>query len=139
MQMHQIRYFQALCEEGNFTRAARRSGISQPSLTNAISALERELGGRLFQRKPFIVLTALGHEIQPYMQRIAEAADQALQTAQAFRPEAAGGHATWSAAINQQVSCSPPVTPIHVTDLSLIRQQSSRSTSRHAHGSQSDV
>ena len=136
MQMHQIRYFQALCEEGNFTRAARRSGISQPSLTNAISALERELGGRLFQRKPFIVLTALGHEIQPYMQRIAEAADQALQTAQAFRPEAAGGHATWSAAINQQVSCSPPVTPrnlIHVTDLSeLTRQQSARSNSRHA-------
>jgi DNA-binding transcriptional LysR family regulator len=86
MQMHQIRYFLALCEEkGNFTCAARRSGVSQPSLTNAIKALENELGGRLFQRREIAVLTALGYAIQPYMQQIAQTADQALQTAQAFR------------------------------------------------------
>src|SRR5262245_20974853 len=36
MQMHQIRYFLALCEERSFTRAAKRCGVSQPSLTNAI-------------------------------------------------------------------------------------------------------
>jgi LysR family transcriptional regulator, hydrogen peroxide-inducible genes activator len=84
MQMHQIRYFLALCEEGNFTRAAKRSGVSQPSLTNAIGALERELGGPLFQRRPFIALTALGHTIQPYLQRIAETTDHALEAAQAF-------------------------------------------------------
>jgi DNA-binding transcriptional LysR family regulator len=84
MQMHQIRYFLALCEECNFTRAAKRSGISQPSLTNAISALERELGGALFQRKPFIALTALGHAMQPYLRRIAETADHAREAAQAF-------------------------------------------------------
>src|SRR5262245_51098697 len=52
MQMHQIRYFLALCEERNFTRAARRCGVSQPSLTNAIIGLERKclredhIGGR---------------------------------------------------------------------------------------------
>jgi len=69
MQMHQIRYFLALCEEGNFTRAAKRSGVSQPSLTNAISALERELGGALFNRKPSTAMTALGYAIQPYMER----------------------------------------------------------------------
>ena len=84
MQMHQIRYFLALCEECNFTRAAKRSGISQPSLTNAISALERELGGALFQRKPFIALTALGHAMQPYLRRIAETADHAREAAQSF-------------------------------------------------------
>ena len=33
MQMHQVRYFLALCEELNFTRSARRCGVSQPSLT----------------------------------------------------------------------------------------------------------
>jgi Bacterial regulatory helix-turn-helix protein, lysR family len=55
-----IRYFLALCEELNFTRAARRCGVSQPSLTNAIGALERQLGGTLFQRKPLIARTALG-------------------------------------------------------------------------------
>jgi DNA-binding transcriptional LysR family regulator len=104
MQMHQIRYFLALCEERNFTRAAKRSGISQPSLTNAISALERELGGALFIRKPFTAMTSLGYAIQPYMQQIAQAADQALQTAQAFRVDGAVERATWSAAINQQAS-----------------------------------
>jgi DNA-binding transcriptional LysR family regulator len=84
MQMHQIRYFLALCEELNFTRAAKRSGISQPSLTNAIGALERELGGQLFQRKPFIALTTLGHAMQPFLRRIAETADHAREAAQAF-------------------------------------------------------
>ncbi len=84
MQMHQIRYFLALCEERNFTRAARRSGVSQPSLTNAISALERELGGMLFQRRPLIALTALGLAIEPYLQRIAQNADHAREAAQAL-------------------------------------------------------
>jgi DNA-binding transcriptional LysR family regulator len=84
MQMHQIRYFLALCEERNFTRAARRSGVSQPSLTNAIIALERELGGALFQRKPLIALTALGDAIRPYLNRIAQNADHAREAAQAL-------------------------------------------------------
>jgi LysR family transcriptional regulator, hydrogen peroxide-inducible genes activator len=84
MQMHQIRYFLALCEEHSFTLAARRSGVSQPSLTNAIGALERELGGTLFQRRPAIALTALGRAIQPYLQQIAQAADQARDAAQAL-------------------------------------------------------
>jgi DNA-binding transcriptional LysR family regulator len=125
MQMHQIRYFLALCEEGNFTRAAKRSGVSQPSLTNAISALERELGGVLFNRKPFTAMTALGHAIQPSMQRIAQNADQVLQTAQAFGVEAAGGRATWLGAAKHEARCDVPCSPsgspqnlIHMTDLS---------------------
>ncbi|HKA82079.1 MAG TPA: LysR family transcriptional regulator, partial [Xanthobacteraceae bacterium] len=84
MQMHQIRYFLALCEELSFTRAAKRSGVSQPSLTNAIIALERELGGALFQRRPLIALTALGHAILPYLSTIAQNADDARQAAQAL-------------------------------------------------------
>ena len=81
MQMHQIRYFLALCEERSFTRAARRIGVSQPSLTNAIGALERELGGALFQRRPLIAPTVLGSAVRPYLERIAENADQACVTA----------------------------------------------------------
>ena len=84
MQMHQIRYFLALCEERNFTRAARRCGVSQPSLTNAIIGLERALGGALFQRKPLIALTALGHAVQPYLDRIAQNAEHAREAAQAL-------------------------------------------------------
>ena len=82
MQMQQIRYFLTLCEERNFTRAARRCGVSQPSLTNAMIALERELGGALFQRRPQIALTALGHAVHPYLQRIAENAEHARDAAQ---------------------------------------------------------
>jgi len=83
MQLHQIRYFLALCEEYNFTRAARRSGVSQPSLTNAISALEEELGGALFQRRP-LVLTTLGRAVQPYFKQIAESADHVQAVARAL-------------------------------------------------------
>jgi DNA-binding transcriptional LysR family regulator len=75
MQMHQIRYFLALCEERNFTRAARRSDVSQASLISGISALEEELGGPLFRRRPFVTLTTLGHAMLPYLKRIAESTD----------------------------------------------------------------
>jgi LysR family transcriptional regulator, hydrogen peroxide-inducible genes activator len=98
MQMHQIRYFLALCQELNFTRAARRSGVSQPSLTNAIGALERELGGALFQRRPSIALTSLGSVMQPYLEQIARNADRACEAARALNlvpvaaPEALVGH-----------------------------------------------
>jgi LysR family hydrogen peroxide-inducible transcriptional activator len=103
MQMQQIRYFLALCEERNFTRAARRCGVSQPSLTNAIIGLERELGGALFQRKPTIALTVLGHAVHPYLQRIAENADHARGAAQALtdvRPAT-------SASLNQDARSAP--------------------------------
>lgn len=50
MQMHQIRYFLALCDERNFTRAAKRCGVTQPSLTRAIKLLEEELGSSLYDR-----------------------------------------------------------------------------------------
>jgi LysR family transcriptional regulator, hydrogen peroxide-inducible genes activator len=84
MQMQQIRYFLALCEERSFTRAAKRCGVSQPSLTNAIMALEQELGGALFQRKPLVALTVLGQAVHPYLDRIAENAARAREAAQAM-------------------------------------------------------
>jgi DNA-binding transcriptional LysR family regulator len=84
MEMHQIRYFLALSKELNFTRAARRCGISQPSLTNAISALERQLGGALFRRRPRVALTALGRAVQPYLSQIARNVDEARAAAQAL-------------------------------------------------------
>jgi DNA-binding transcriptional LysR family regulator len=72
MEMHQIRYFLALSSELNFTRAAKRCGVSQPSLTNAIISLERQIGGALFRRKPRVALTALGSAIEPYLRQIAQ-------------------------------------------------------------------
>lgn len=66
MKMHQINYFLALCEEKSFTRAAKRCGIKQPSLTRAIQELEHELGGRLFERSVADTrMTDLGYLVQP--------------------------------------------------------------------------
>ena len=86
LQIQQVHYFIALCEELNFTCAARRCGVSQPSLSNAISALERELGGALFHRKPSIALTGLGRMVRPYLDEIARNADHAREVARTLTP-----------------------------------------------------
>jgi DNA-binding transcriptional LysR family regulator len=81
MQITQVRYFLAVCQERNFTRAARRCGVAQPTVTNSIQALERELGAALFHRKPPGELTARGQALYPYLRRIVEAVDLALLAA----------------------------------------------------------
>ena len=82
MQMNQVRYFLALCEEQNFTRAAKRCGVSQPSLTNAIKRLEQTLGGPLFNRgRRNIELTDLGRVVKPYLKQLDQCVDQAKRKA----------------------------------------------------------
>jgi DNA-binding transcriptional LysR family regulator len=85
MEMHQIRYFLALCDELNFTRAAEVSNVSQPSLTRAIKMLEEELGGPLFHRERANThLSELGRTVKPYLEQVYREADKAKRQAQDF-------------------------------------------------------
>jgi DNA-binding transcriptional LysR family regulator len=85
MEMHQIRYFLALCEELNFTRAAARSRVTQPSLTRAIKMLEEELGGPLFHRERANThLSELGRTVRPYLEQVYREAENAKRQAQEF-------------------------------------------------------
>ncbi len=85
MEMHQVRYFRALCEELNFSRAAARCNVSQPSLTRAISNLEQEFGGPLFHRgRSKTHLSELGRVVKPYIDQVYEQAAMAKERARDF-------------------------------------------------------
>ena len=66
MELHQLRYFCAVAETGNFSRAAEQCHVAQPSLSQQILKLEEELGARLFDRLGRSVrLTELGKTFLP--------------------------------------------------------------------------
>lgn len=61
MDARQLRYFLAVVDHGNMTKAAEDLHITQPSLSQAIHGLERELGTQLFHRTGRrLVLSAAG-------------------------------------------------------------------------------
>jgi DNA-binding transcriptional LysR family regulator len=85
MEIHQIRYFLAVCETLNFTRAAERCNVSQPALTRAIKALEDELGGELLRRERNLThLTELGHLVHEPLQRVLAETERTKKEAEAF-------------------------------------------------------
>jgi LysR family hydrogen peroxide-inducible transcriptional activator len=82
MEMHQLRYVVAVARAGNFSRAAERCHVSQPSLSQQIQKLEEELGERLFDRmKREAKLTAHGEAFLPRALKILEEVDLARREA----------------------------------------------------------
>ena len=85
MEMHQIRYFLAVCGKLNFTRAAEECNVTQPSLTRAIKNLEAELGGELFRRERLRThLTELGRATRPFLQQSLDNAMAAKAQAESY-------------------------------------------------------
>ena len=77
-----LAYWLAVVDEGSFTRAALRMHVSQPSLSQQIRALEREVGGELLERLPRSVrLTPAGKAFLPHAQVAVRAAERAQQAA----------------------------------------------------------
>jgi DNA-binding transcriptional LysR family regulator len=84
--MHQIRYFLAVSETLNLTRAARQCNVAQPSLTRAIKTLETELGGELIRRERALShLTELGQRMLPMLRQCYETAVTAKNVAASIR------------------------------------------------------
>lgn len=82
MEMHQVRYFLAVCDTLNFTRAAERCNVSVPALSRAVRALETELGGDLFRRERHLThLTDLGRLMRQHLATALEATETARQKA----------------------------------------------------------
>ena len=73
MELRHIRYFLAVAEELNFTKAAEKLMIAQPPLSRQIRDLEEELGAPLFDRKPHsLTLTEEGEHFRQYALQIME-------------------------------------------------------------------
>ncbi len=79
MSLSQIRYFVAVAEEGNVSRAAERVRVAQPPLSRQIRALEDEIGTPLFQRTPRgMTLLPPGRVFLAHAREILAAVDRAV-------------------------------------------------------------
>ncbi|MDX3075752.1 LysR family transcriptional regulator [Streptomyces sp. NPDC088354] len=78
--LRQLRYFVAVAEESNFTRAAARVRISQQSLSQQITLMERMIGAKLFERGARGTrLTGVGELFLPEARAVLERADEAVE------------------------------------------------------------
>jgi DNA-binding transcriptional LysR family regulator len=102
MEMQQVRYFVAVAETLNFTRAAEQCNVTQPALTRAIKQLEFELGGDLIRREGRNThLTDLGNKMLPMLRQCYDSALAAKTLAKAV---AKGDVSALSVAVSRSLS-----------------------------------
>lgn len=78
MELRHLRYFVAVAEQGNVSRAARKLFIAQPPLSQQLKQLEDEVGAQLFIRLPRgMQLTAAGESLLEDARAILARAEQA--------------------------------------------------------------
>src|SRR6476619_6873822 len=77
--LRQLRALAAVVDEGTFARAASRLGFTQSSISQQVAALERSVGGPVFDRPGGprgVRLTALGDVVLERGRRVLERADE---------------------------------------------------------------
>src|ERR1700739_1011496 len=91
MELRHLRYFVAVAEEENVTRAASRLHVSQPALSRQIRDLEEEIGFLLLERSAKSVrLTEAGRTFLDEARKVLQAAESAVKTARAQAARAQG-------------------------------------------------
>lgn len=103
MTLQQLRYFLAVTRHGSFTKAAEEEGVAQPSLSQQILRLEKELGAPLFERSGRkIRLTPCGEALLPYARQLLEEIEDAQSAVRRLIDRPCGP---------LRVGCIPTVTP----------------------------
>ena len=91
MTLQQLRYFCVTAEVLHYTRAAELLYISQPSLSYALSKLEKELNMPLFEKRgKQIALTTYGAEFLPYAKRALSELSKGQERLKELRAPSAG-------------------------------------------------
>jgi LysR family transcriptional regulator, benzoate and cis,cis-muconate-responsive activator of ben and cat genes len=126
MELRQLRYFVAVAEEGNISRAAKAIFLTQPALSRQIKALEDEIGQCLLERQAHSIrLTPVGETLLREARELLQHADQALERVRAtgrglrlrvgYAPSLAAG--TLSAAV-ESFAQTHPNARVELFDLS---------------------
>lgn len=104
IELRQMRYFLAVAEERNFTRAARRCHVAQPSLSKQIHEIENTLGAKLFERLPREVrITEAGTVFQREAARTLEHSRRAASLVRAL-----GREKTRALRVGMSILCDLP-------------------------------
>lgn len=106
---NQVRALLATVETGSLSAAARRLGLSQPTLGRQVAALEQSLGVTLFERVGRgLALTQAGHELVAPLQSMGEAAERISRIA-SWQSQAIEGVVRITASDVYAVHVLPPV------------------------------
>ena len=115
MEIHQLRYFVAVADEGSFSRAAAKVRVAQPSLSQQIRKLEAEVGQPLFDRLPrSVVLTEAGRCLLDYARQILASIGDARRCVDELKGKIAGDVA---------VGAIPTIAPYVLPELVVTFQQ----------------
>ncbi|ACB85938.1 selenium metabolism-associated LysR family transcriptional regulator [Natranaerobius thermophilus] len=91
MDFRQLEVFVTIVEEGNFSKAAKRLYLTQPTVSAHVDSLERECGMKLFERRNRqAVLTEAGQNFYPYAVDLLDMKERAHESFARFNQEIDG-------------------------------------------------